>query len=109
MANLVLKPQVADFLDIVTARGGPLPELRFEEIVAARANAGQGGRSIRELRIQDATGALVIALRKADGTFDVTPGPDAVFEEGDVVIGVGTTDEMERLEELFAPREAVVG
>jgi voltage-gated potassium channel len=108
MANLVLKPEVADFLDIVTARGGPLPELRFEEIVVTR-ECGPCGRSIRELRIQDATGALVIALRKADGTFDVTPGPDAVFEEGDVVIGVGTTDEMERLEELFAPREAIVG
>jgi K+/H+ antiporter YhaU regulatory subunit KhtT len=33
----------------------------------------------------------------------VTPGPDALLEEGDVLIGVGTTDEMRRLEELFAP------
>jgi voltage-gated potassium channel len=109
MANLVLKPQVADFLDIVTTHGGPVPELRFEEIVVTR-ECGQCGRSMRELRIQDVTGgALVIALRKADGTFDVTPGPDAVFDEGDVVIGVGTTEEMRRLEDLFAPREAVVG
>ena len=108
MANLVLKPQVVEFLDIVTTAGGPLPEMRFEEIVVSR-NCAPCGRSIGDLRIQEATGALVIALRKADGTFDVTPGPAAVFDEGDVLIGVGTTDELGRLEELFAPREAAVG
>jgi voltage-gated potassium channel len=102
MANLVLKPQVADFLDIATTAGGPLPDLRFEEIVVTR-ECGQIGRSLADLRVQDATGAAVVALRKRDGTFDVTPGPDAVVEEGDVLIGVGTTDEMRRLEELFAP------
>jgi voltage-gated potassium channel len=101
MANLVLKPQVADFLDIATTAGGPLPELRFEEIVVTR-ESGQMGQSLDQLRIQD-TGAVIVALRKRSGAFDVTPGPDAVLEEGDVLIGVGTTDEMRRLEELFAP------
>jgi voltage-gated potassium channel len=108
MANLVLKPQVADFLDIVASHGGPLPNLRFEEIEVTR-ECEQCGRTLGDLRSKDEAGALVIALRKADGSFDVTPGPNAVFEEGDVVIGVGTTEEMQRLEEYFAPREAVVG
>jgi voltage-gated potassium channel len=108
MANLVLKPQVADFLDIVASHGGPLPNLRFEEIEVTR-ECEQCGRTVGDLRSKDEAGALVIALRKADGSFDVTPGPNAVFEEGDVVIGVGTTEEMQRLEEYFAPREAVVG
>lgn len=108
MANLVVKPQVADFLDIVTTAGGPLPEMRFEEIVVTR-ECGQSGKSLGELRIQETTGAAVVALRKSDGSFDVTPDVDAVLEEGDVLIGVGTTDEMLRLEELFAPREAPVG
>src|SRR5262245_30814989 len=108
LANLVLKPQVADFLEIVSTHGGPLPDLRFEEIVVTR-ECGQCGRTLGELRVQDRTGALVIALRKTDGVFDVTPGGDAVVDEGDVLIGVGTTEEMRRLEDLFAPREAVVG
>ena len=108
MANFVLKPQVADFLDIVSTAGEPMPDLRFEEIVV-RPDCDPCGRTIGDLRIQDATGALVIALRKADGTFDATPGPGAVLTEGDVLIGVGTTEEIRRLEELFAPREAAVG
>jgi voltage-gated potassium channel len=108
IATVVMKPQVADFLDIVTTAAGPLPELRIEEIVVT-ASCLPCRKSIRELRIQETTGAMVIALRKADGSFDVTPDPDTLFEVGDVVIGVGTTGEIHLLEELFAPREAVVG
>jgi len=109
LANLVVKPQVADFLDIVTTAGGPLPEMRFEEIEVTR-ECGQCGKRIGELRVRNVTGgAMIVALRKPDGTFDVTPGADAVLDEGDVIIGVGTADEMHRLEELFAPREAAVG
>jgi voltage-gated potassium channel len=107
MANLVVKPQVADFLDIVATAGGPVPELRFEEIVVT-PECGRAGRSLGELRIQDSTGAAIVALRRAGGAFDVTPKPDAVLEAGDVLIGVGTTEEMRRLEELFAPRGAPV-
>jgi voltage-gated potassium channel len=107
LANLVVKPQVADFLDIVTTAGGPLPELRFEEI-EVRGECGHVGKSIGELRVHDATGAMIVALRRSDGSFVVTPGPDAAFAEGDVVIGVGTADQMSRLEDLFAPREVPV-
>jgi voltage-gated potassium channel len=104
LANLVVKPQVADFLDIVTTAGGEMPELRFEELVVS-PDCVPCGKSIEELRIQDVTGALVVAIRKSDGSFEVTPDSEAVFEAGDVLIGVGTTEEMAKLEALFAPRE----
>jgi voltage-gated potassium channel len=104
MAKLVLKPQVAAFLDLVSATGGA--DLRFEEIVVEAAS-GQTGKSIRELDIRGRTGALVIALRKRDGSFDTTPDPGAVVEDGDVMICVGTPSELALLEELFAPQQAV--
>ncbi len=107
MANLVVKPQVAAFLDIVTTAGGPLPDLRFEEIVVT-PECLRSGRSLAALRLHESTGAVIVALRRADGAFDVTPGPDTVLDDGDVLIGVGTTEEMRRLEEFFAPREAPV-
>lgn len=103
MANLVLKPQVAAFLDVVSTAEGQ--ELRFEEIEVPRT-CGAAGRSIRELRVRDTTGAMIVAIRKGNGTFDATPAPDAMFETGDIVIGVGTAEELRRLEELFAPRGA---
>jgi voltage-gated potassium channel len=104
MAKLVLRPQVAAFLDIVSTSGGP--ELRFEEI-EVQETCEHAGRSIRELRVREVTGAMIVALRKRDGTFDTTPTPDALLGVGDVMIAAGTPDELRRLEELFTPREAV--
>jgi voltage-gated potassium channel len=106
MANVVLKPQVAAFLDMATTAGGEVPDLRFEEIVVS-AECEPCGHSIRDVRLREETGALIVAIRKHDGTFDVTPSADAVLEAGDVIIGVGTSEEMAKLEELFAPSGAV--
>ena len=105
LANLVVKPQVADFLDIVATAGGPMPELRFEEIEVV-PGSGLAGKTIGELDVHAATGAMIVAVRRLDGTFAATPGSDAHLGDGDVVIGVGTTEEMLRLEALFAAREA---
>jgi len=104
MANLMLRPQVTAFVDVVTSASGT--DLRFEEIEVTGAS-GQGGKSIRDLDIRKETGALIVALRKRDGTFDTTPTPEAVVEVGDVLIAAGTEEELRALEELFAPRETV--
>jgi voltage-gated potassium channel len=104
MAKLVLRPQVAAFLDIVSTSGGP--DLLFEEI-EVKESCPEAGKTIRDLRIREKTGAMIVALRKRDGTFDTTPEPDATLDVGDVMIAAGTPEELRRLEELFAPAEAV--
>ena len=106
MAKLVLKPEVAAFLEIVSSHGGP--DLRFEEIEVTEA-CGQCGKSIRALRIRAVTGALVVGVRHPDGEFEVTPDPDVALNPGDILIAMGTESELRALEELFAPREAVAG
>ncbi|HKD95199.1 MAG TPA: potassium channel protein [Gaiellaceae bacterium] len=106
MANLVLKPQVTAFLDAVTTATGP--DLQLAEI-EVRRTCPAAGRTIRELRIRHETGAIVIALRKSDGSFDTTPEPDTPIEVGDVLIGVGSPDEIRALEDLFAPSETLAG
>ena len=104
MAKLALKPQVAAFLEIVTSHGGP--DLRFEEI-EIQSEYPQAGRTIRELRVRSTTGAVIVALRKQDGTFDTTPEPDVPLEIGDVLIAIGTEPELRALEDLFAPKAGV--
>lgn len=106
MAKLVLKPQVAAFLDVVTSFGGP--DLRFEEIEVTE-ECGRAGRSIRDLRVRHETGALVVAVRHPDSTFDATPSPDTPLVPGDVLIAVGTASELQQLEELFSPSGTVAG
>ena len=104
MASLVLKPQVTAFLDVVTTAEGD--DFLLEEI-EVNQTCEHAGRTIRDLRVRDETGAIIVALRKRDGTFDTTPSPDAMIEVGDVLIGVGTPEEIRKLEDFFAPREAI--
>ena len=104
MANLVLKPHVTAFLDAVTTATGP--DLHLAEIEVPETCA-QAGKTIRDIRIRHETGAIIVALRKRDGTFDTTPEPDVRIDPGDVLVGVGTADELRRLEDLFAPGETV--
>ena len=105
MANLVLKPQVASFLNVVTSQDGA--DLRVEQIEVTPGCPARG-RSIRDLRIRQQTGASIVAVAKRGGAYHTRPSPDTVFDEGDVVIGVGTNDEIRALEDLFQPTGAGV-
>jgi voltage-gated potassium channel len=102
----VLRPQVAAFLDSVTTEEGLGSRLEEFEVTPT---SGCAGRTIRELRLRRETGALVIGVRRRDGTFDTTPSPDVALEAGDVTIAVGTDEELAALESHFAPRETVAG
>jgi voltage-gated potassium channel len=106
MATLVLKPQVADYLDIVSSAAGG-GELLFEEITVD-PSCDAAGREIGMLGVGE-TGAMIVALRHGDGSFVTAPPPDTVLAAGDVLIGVGSAVEIDRLEQLFAPREVGVG
>ena len=79
MANLVLKPQVMSFLDVVTTATGPDLHMAEIEVEPTCANAG---KTIRDIRVRHETGAIIVALRKRDGTFDTTPEPDALDRAG---------------------------
>jgi voltage-gated potassium channel len=98
MAKLVLKPQVAAFLEMVSTRGGP--DMSFEEISVSRSS-GLVGTTLAEIRVQERTGAVVIGVRRLDGSFDATPNPETRLAAGDVVIAIGSPDELKALEDLF--------
>jgi voltage-gated potassium channel len=100
MAKLVLKPQVAAYLDVAATSGSD--EMQFEEIVVT-PGCLHAGETIGELRIRDLTGAMIIAVRKADGSFDTAPSPSLRLDAGDIIIGVGKVAELRALEELFTP------
>ena len=106
IANLVLKPQVADYLDIVSTAGGD--ELRIEEITVG-ATCPAAGRSLGELRIPETTGAMIVAVRRGTDAFVTAPALETALGAGDVLIGVGSTEQIHRLEELFATGDVPVG
>ncbi|MGZ4802786.1 MAG: potassium channel family protein [Acidimicrobiia bacterium] len=94
MAAFVLRPHVAEFLDVVM-RERTL-EFRFEELPVT-AGSPIAGRSLQESKMREHTGALVLALRDEDGTFHTNPPPDTEIRSGQVIIAIGTQEELDTL------------
>jgi voltage-gated potassium channel len=105
MASLMVKPQVTAFVNVLTS--AQETGLNFEEIEVP-ANCDAVGRTIGELDVQRQTGAYIVAIRKGHGELQLRPSKDALLEAADVVVGLGSPEEIGRLEQLFQPREAVV-
>lgn len=104
MANMMIKPQVTALMNVLSSSRET--DLGFEEI-EVKATCGAVGRTIGELEVAERTGAFIVAVRKRGGDLEMRPSKDAVLEEGDVVVGIGSPDEIGELERLFEPRGVV--
>ena len=100
MAAFVSSPHVAEFLDVVMHDGSL--EFRLEE-VAVPAASPLGGRTLRSAHVRDRTGALVLAIRAPDGTFVMNPEPETVIEPGNVLIAIGTAEQVAALAAVVRP------
>lgn len=99
MAAFVLRPHVAEFLDVVMHER--TLEFRLEEVPVTSASS-VAGCSLRDTHIRDKTGALVLALRDEAGVFQTNPDPDTEVRAGHVIIAIGTQGELDALVTLVA-------
>jgi voltage-gated potassium channel len=99
MAKLVVRPEVIRFLDLIS--GLTADKLRLEELSYEQMRQEMRGQSIRELDVRSRTGATVIGLRLADGTFTVSPSADHRPAPGDVLLLLGSEQQIESLEVNF--------
>jgi voltage-gated potassium channel len=99
MANLVVRPEVIRFLDLIS--GLSADKLRLEELDFHRMRRELQGQSIRELDVRSRTGATVIGLRQASGAFMVSPSADYCPAPGDVLLVFGSEAQIESLEAQF--------
>ena len=103
MANLMTKPQVTAFVNVLTS--ADQPNLGFEEI-EVQSSCDAVGSTIGKLEVARRTGAYIVAVRKVGGQLELRPSKETVLGEGDVIVGIGSPDEIRRLEALFEPRTA---
>ena len=72
--------------------------------VIVRVAVGEGAQladaSLGELEVKTATGMRVIAVRRGDGDWAISPGPETAAHAGDVLIAKGTRAGASRLAEL---------
>jgi voltage-gated potassium channel len=98
MAAFVLRPHVAEFVDVVMHDRNL--EFRLEEL-SIRGSSPIAGKTLRDARVRDRTGALVLAVRESQGNLRTNPSPDSTVEAGDLVIAIGTESELRALAELI--------
>ncbi len=91
MAAFVTQPHVVDFVDVVMHDG--TLKFRLEELTVSDVSS-LAGKSIRAAQLRDRTGALVLAIRRPDGSFITNPSPDDTIRAGDVLISVGTAEQL---------------
>lgn len=94
MASFVLQPHVVDFVDVVMHDG--TLEFRLEELTVSTGSS-MAGSTLRSAHLRDRTGALVLAIRKPEGGFVTNPSPEDVIEAGNVLISVGTSEQLAAL------------
>ena len=101
MAAFVTQPHVVDFLDVVMHDGSL--EFRLEELLVGAASP-LAGQTLRSSQVHARTGCLVLAIRRPDGSFTPNPSPEVEVASGDVLIGVGTTEQLSALAAYAALR-----
>ena len=90
MAELAIRPAMVDVLDSLHhAEAG----IGVEEMVV-NPTTGAIGKSIEEVGLLDPSAARVLAVRRRDGTLHVSPDGKLRLEEGDLVIALGTEDQL---------------
>jgi voltage-gated potassium channel len=95
IAAAALQPNVVEFLDVVMHDGSL--EFRLEE-VPVRAGSRLAGHTLQEAKIDETTGALVLALRGTDGTFLTNPPMHTPVDAGYILIAIGTQQQLSALQ-----------
>lgn len=101
MAAAALRPQVMDFVDGIIAgseRSFYLEEFRIDPEICPYV-----GQTLSEARLRSQSGALVLAIRRRDGNLIGGPTGDTTISEGDLLICMGTAEQLRLLNQLLGP------
>ena len=101
MAAAALRPQVMDFVDGIltgTDRTFYMEEFRLDPGVCPHV-----GETLRDARLRSQSGALILAIRRIDGTLISGPNADTVLMQDDHLICVGTSEQLRRLNQIVCP------
>lgn len=101
MAAAALRPQVLDFVDGILT--GADRQLYMEEFLLDPAFCPVVGQSLQKARLRSQSGALVLAIRRLDGSLIGGPTGDTVLMPGDRLIGMGTAEQLRSLNQILGP------
>lgn len=101
MAAAALRPQVMDFLDGVLT--GTENSFYMEEFLVNPNSCAYVGETLRNAKLRSQSGALVLAIRRPDGHLIVGPTGETAIEGGDMLICLGTAEQLRALNQILSP------
>ena len=97
MASEMVRPVTVGFLDSMLRDRGS--SYRFEEVPLA-GHERLVGKAIGSIRGKPGEVPVVVAVKEKDtGKYAINPSPDHVLAQGDVLVVLGSTDELSRFKE----------
>lgn len=97
IASVILRPSVVNFLDVIVERGDVT--MRLEEVHLS-AGSSLIGKRLRESGIGQQTGVVVVGVQSPEGR--TRAGAETLgavtLQEGDVLIALGSDEQLEKLE-----------
>ncbi len=99
MASLVMKPDVMEFIDYITAQGGDsinLEEITFEKITDSLKN-----KTLKDLEIRNKSGANIIGFKTAEGEYIVNPSAETKVIPHSKIFVLGTPDQIRKLKSIL--------
>jgi voltage-gated potassium channel len=104
LAAAALRPQVMDFVDGILT--GTDRSFYMEEFLIDPKTCPCVGLSLREAHLRSRSGALVLAIRRADGTLIGGPTGETELMAGDLLICMGTAEQLRDLTQILIPMQS---
>lgn len=102
MAMALTKPAVDDFIGSITANK---LELAFEELRVGPASP-LVDQKLSETNIRSELDIVIVSIKRADGQILFNPSGDAAIGSGDILIAIGHSESLIKLNALAAGRSA---
>jgi voltage-gated potassium channel len=103
MAQMITRPHVVDFLELVM--WDESLELLLEDLTVCD-DCPWKNITVGEARIREATGANLLGIKREDGMI-VSPEPSTVLYAGDVLVALGTRQQLNALADLVQSNESI--
>ncbi len=102
MAIASLRPNVVDFMTLESF--GAQMALSIEEVEILR-DAKLEGKTLKEVDLRSKYGLTVIGIRKPNGDLKMHPPAETKMDEGDILVLIGKTENLEQLSELCGVKQ----
>ncbi len=99
MAQLVLEPDVVEFIDYILLQDKD--QVNLEELSVASMDKIFVKKTIRELNVRNVSGANIIGLKSKDKQYVLNPSPDYLLDNASHIFALGTPEQINLLSNLL--------